>query len=115
MRRLVTHVVVHRPAGSVMLPAGAVLGDEDAALVTNPSAWVDDGAADDDGGAEDEDEGAGASGEVPSEAWTVAQIREWAEAHGVDLGRATTKADLLLIIGDELAAEGDAGRGAHVA
>ncbi|MDO4243799.1 MAG: hypothetical protein Q4C85_08610 [Actinomyces sp.] len=114
MKRLTSHVVIHRPAGSVMLPAGAVLGDEDAALVTNPAAYVDDGVVGDGGGDESAGEG-DAPGEVPSEAWTVAQIREWAEAHGVDLGRATTKADLLLIIGDELAAEGDAGRGAHVA
>lgn len=37
---------------------------------------------------------------TPTEDWKNAEIREWAEAHSVDLGGATTKADMLAAISD---------------
>lgn len=103
MRRLTTHVVVHRPAGSVMLPAGAALDDADAALVTNSACWVEDGTGETDAGDVGQDE------HTPDETWTIEQIRDWAEKTGIDLGKATKKSDLLLIIGDEI--DGDHGSG----
>jgi hypothetical protein len=36
--------------------------------------------------------------DFPDEAWKVADIKEWASAHEVDLGDATKKADLLAAI-----------------
>lgn len=35
---------------------------------------------------------------VPDESWKNDEIRTWAEAHGVDLGGATKKADMLAAI-----------------
>ena len=35
---------------------------------------------------------------APSMDWTAAQIKQYAEEHGVDLGGATTKADMLAAI-----------------
>lgn len=35
---------------------------------------------------------------VPSDDWKNAQIKDWAEAHQIDLGGATTKADMLAAI-----------------
>lgn len=34
----------------------------------------------------------------PSEAWTIAQLQAYADAHGYDLGDATKKADILAVI-----------------
>ncbi|MDO5502147.1 MAG: hypothetical protein Q4G67_03125 [Actinomycetia bacterium] len=36
-----------------------------------------------------------AAGDAPSESWTVAQLRAYADEHDVDLGEATRKADIL--------------------
>lgn len=36
--------------------------------------------------------------DVPDKSWNNAQIKEWAEAHDVDLGDATKKADMLAAI-----------------
>ena len=36
--------------------------------------------------------------DFPDEAWKVADIKEWASAHEVDLGDATKKADILAAI-----------------
>ncbi|MDO5500319.1 MAG: hypothetical protein Q4F67_11650 [Propionibacteriaceae bacterium] len=36
--------------------------------------------------------------EVPSESWTVAQIKQYADDRGIDLGGATVKADMLAVI-----------------
>lgn len=35
---------------------------------------------------------------VPDDSWKVAEIREWAKAHEVDLGDATKKADMLAAV-----------------
>jgi hypothetical protein len=35
---------------------------------------------------------------TPTEEWKNAEIRDWAEAHGVELNGATTKADMLAAI-----------------
>ena len=43
------------------------------------------------------DEG-GPEAAQPDESWLNADIRAWAEDHGVDLGSATTKADMLAVI-----------------
>ncbi|MCS6578254.1 hypothetical protein [Curtobacterium poinsettiae] len=37
---------------------------------------------------------------VPSEVWTVAEIDAWADAHGIDLTGAKTKAEKLAVIAD---------------
>ena len=37
---------------------------------------------------------------VPSEVWTVAEIDAWADAHGIDLSGAKTKAEKLAVIAD---------------
>jgi hypothetical protein len=37
-------------------------------------------------------------GPSPDETWKNADIKEWAESHGVDLGDATKKADMLAAI-----------------
>lgn len=39
-------------------------------------------------------------GVVPSEAWTVAEIEVWADAHGIDLAGAKTKPEKLAVIAD---------------
>ena len=98
-RRLATSVVVHRPAGSVLLPAGSVPAAVDAAMITNPACWGVDLDGDAPPSPDDGDTQA-----VPDASWKVAAIRQWATAHGVDLGSASRKSDLLLIIGDETAA-----------
>lgn len=43
----------------------------------------------------EEDEG---ESDSPDGSWKVAEIKEWAQAHGVDLGDATKKADILAAI-----------------
>jgi hypothetical protein len=40
----------------------------------------------------------GLSEDVPDESWKNADIKAWAEDHGVDLGDATKKADMLAAI-----------------
>ncbi|PZE34009.1 hypothetical protein DEJ21_14260 [Curtobacterium sp. MCSS17_006] len=37
---------------------------------------------------------------VPSEVWTVPEIDAWADAHGIDLSGAKTKAEKLAVIAD---------------
>lgn len=37
---------------------------------------------------------------VPSEAWTVPEIEAWADAHGIDLSGAKTKAEKLAVIAE---------------
>lgn len=102
MRRLAATVLVHRPAGSVMLPAGSVPGPDDAALITNPACWD----ADDDTGPET---GPGGEGDavVPDESWTITGIQAWAADHGVDLAGARKKEDLLMIVRDETSSRED--------
>ena len=36
---------------------------------------------------------------TPDESWTNADIKQYADDHGIDLGGATTKADMLAVIG----------------
>lgn len=36
--------------------------------------------------------------DLPDDSWKVAEIKEWAQAHEVDLGDATKKADILAAI-----------------
>lgn len=47
---------------------------------------------------EPEDDGAGCDSPRPTENSTVAEIREWAAAHGVELPRRATKAQMLAAI-----------------
>jgi len=52
-------------------------------------------------GAKDEDpvvEGPKADDAVPDDSWKVAEIKTWANDHGVSLGDATKKADMLAAI-----------------
>lgn len=89
MRRLATAVVVHRPAGSVMLPAGAAPSDEDAKLITNPACWID----------VDETPAPVADEEsTPDASWKAEDIRQWAKARGIDLGSAKKKSDMVAVI-----------------
>ena len=44
---------------------------------------------------EDQDE----PGDTPGESWTNAEIKQYADDNGIDLGGATTKADMLAVIG----------------
>lgn len=91
MRRLATSVAVHRPTGSVILPAGAVPSAADAKLITNPACWED--------GELPDDADQPASSDVrPQISWRADEIKEWAEANGIDLGPAKKKADMLDVI-----------------
>jgi len=38
--------------------------------------------------------------DAPNDSWKNAEIKEWAQDHGVDLGDATKKADMLAVISD---------------
>lgn len=97
VRRLATAVVVHHPAGSVLLPAGCAPAPEHAALVTNPACWDDDGDPPED--------------PAPDRSWTVDALRTWAHDHGIDLGAARTKADVLMVITDQTTGDPDAALG----
>ena len=98
MKRLITSVAVHRPAGSEVLPAGAVLDDDDAALITNPACWEESDSVD--SAEQDAEEDHEDFGEAPDDSWSKQRIMDWAAAHGIDLGAAKTKADMLMIIRD---------------
>ena len=85
-RKLAGYVHVHDSAG-----VSHVFGPDDevpaelAKLITNPSAWQAE---------QDDDE--------PSDSWTVADLRAYAELHDIDLGDATKKADILkAVTGDD--------------
>ena len=78
MRRLAATVLVHRPAGSVLLPAGCVPGP-----------------------------GGEGDAVVPDESWTITGIQAWAADHGVDLAGARKKEDLLMIVRDETSSRED--------
>ncbi|TLF72918.1 hypothetical protein [Nocardia cyriacigeorgica] len=89
-RKLAGYVHVHDSEG-----VSHVFGPEDdvpaelAKLITNPAAWqTDPGAAEEVGQVEQGDD-------EPSESWTVADLRAYAELHDIDLGDATKKADIL--------------------
>lgn len=105
-RRLATAVLVHRPAGSVMLPAGSVPEPEDAELITNPACWTHEPGAHEADPGTGTDEGTGPM-PTPDETWKVADLRAWAEHHGIDIGPAKTKDDILMVITDTLAGQGD--------
>ncbi|MEU9515915.1 hypothetical protein [Micromonospora sp. NPDC048169] len=86
-RKLAAFVHVHDAEGN-----SHVFGPDDlvperfAKLITNPAAWA----------AEPEPE-VDLDGE-PSESWTVAQLRAYADQYGVELGEATKKADILAVL-----------------
>ncbi|MFI6368703.1 hypothetical protein ACIBG0_38980 [Nocardia sp. NPDC050630] len=86
MRKLIAHVHVYDDEGNshVFGPGDDVPADV-AKRITNPDAW------------EPESD----NGE-PSESWTVADLKAYAELHEIDLGDATKKADILAAIaGDD--------------
>jgi hypothetical protein len=82
-RKLNTTVHIHDAQGQTL----HVFGPDDevpadlAKLITNPKVWAETDA----------------EGE-PSEAWTVAQLKAYADEHSIDLGDATKKADILAAI-----------------
>ncbi|WP_280201260.1 hypothetical protein [Nocardia cyriacigeorgica] len=90
-RKLAGYVHVHDSEG-----VSHVFGPEDdvpaelAKLITNPAAWQIDQVEESESVGQDEDD--------PSEAWTVADLRAYAELHDIDLGDATKKADILAAI-----------------
>ncbi|WP_280449962.1 hypothetical protein [Nocardia brasiliensis] len=83
MRKLTGFVHVHDDKGNsrVYGPGDDVPADV-AKRITNPDAW------------ESDDEGDG----EPSESWTVADLKAYAEQREIDLGDATKKADILAAI-----------------
>lgn len=90
-RKLAGYVHVHDSEG-----VSHVFGPDDdvpaelAKLITNPAAWQAEPAEQDD--------------DEPSDSWTVADLRAYAELHDIDLGDATKKADILkAITGDDSA------------
>ncbi|NEW40785.1 hypothetical protein GV794_01945 [Nocardia cyriacigeorgica] len=90
IRKLAGYVHVHDPDG-----VSHVFGPDDdvpaelAKLITNPAAWAAPEPTD-------------VPDDEPSDAWTVADLRAYADLHGIDLGEATKKADILAAIkGDD--------------
>ena len=63
----------------------------------DPAAEVED--QDEPGGTPDEVEDQDEPGGTPDESWTNAEIKQYADDNGIDLGGATTKADMLAVIG----------------
>jgi hypothetical protein len=92
MKKLATFVHVHDDEGNshVFGPNDTVPGWA-VKKITNPGVWADDPEAEADGD--------------PSEAWTVPQLRTYADGKDIDLGEATKKADILSAI--RAAEEGD--------
>ncbi|MGV9818418.1 hypothetical protein [Nocardia xishanensis] len=43
-------------------------------------------------------DGSNPDAEKPSDSWTIAQLSTYADAHSIDLGEATKKADILAVI-----------------
>ncbi|WP_280389307.1 Ish1 domain-containing protein [Nocardia wallacei] len=89
MARLRTFVHVHGEDGPHVfgpddnVPAWAVKA------ITNPGVWAEEPEA-----ATSTEAPAG----DPSESWTVAELKAYADEHGIDLGEATKKADILAAI-----------------
>lgn len=82
-RKLVTTVHVEDEAGTYhVFGPGDNVPDELAKRITNPAVWESNRDSDDD----------------PSESWTVADLKAYAELHDIDLGEATKKADILAVI-----------------
>lgn len=90
-------------AGGRVFPAGTAREGEAAKVVPAGEWWsdfatpgetevqVDQAAV--------EVEGQDEPGETPDDSWTNADIKRYADDNGIDLGGATTKADMLAVIG----------------
>lgn len=82
----------------------SVIPEEIAARITNPKVWVDD----DDTplvvpGVQETAAPAGPArpaGELPTEDWTVKELREYAKAHEVTLGEAKAKDQILAVLAE---------------
>ncbi|PEH74635.1 hypothetical protein CRM89_00345 [Nocardia sp. FDAARGOS_372] len=82
-RQLIAHVHVYDGDGRAhVFGPGDNVPDELAKRITNPAVWESNRDSDDD----------------PSESWTVADLKAYAELHDIDLGEATKKADILAVI-----------------
>ena len=86
-------------AGGRVFPAGTTR--DDAKGVPDGDWWSDFTTPDESPAEEpgsDEVEDQDEPGGTPDESWTNAEIKQYAEDHGVDLGGATTKADMLAVL-----------------
>ena len=105
MAAILTRAVL---AGGRVFPAGTTREGEAAKVVPAGDWWSDFTTPDETLGADEtgetpdeagEVEGQDETGETPDESWTNADIKQYADDHGIDLGGATTKADMLAVIG----------------
>ncbi|MFC9786438.1 hypothetical protein [Rhodococcus sp. NPDC127528] len=93
MARLATHVHVPDESGTYhVFGPGDDVPAWAAEVITNPAAW--DGDAPD---PVDTDDAADLDG-GPSDSWKVPELKAYAAEHGIELGEATKKADILAAI-----------------
>lgn len=87
-------------AGGRVFPAGAAREGEAAKAIPAGDWWSDftapsEARVNKAGEVEGQDE----RDETPDDSWTNAEIKQYADDNGIDLGSATTKADMLAVIG----------------
>ena len=102
---MVAHLTKSVLAGGRAFPAGTAREGEAAKVVPAGEWWSDfttTGETPHEVQVEQatvEVEGQDEPGSTPGESWTNAEIKQYADDNGIDLGGATTKADMLAVIG----------------
>jgi hypothetical protein len=94
MRRVTMKTLYAGPTRSVAAGATDEFEDDEAEALVAGGYGVYEG----DTRPKPESTAAQAEDTQPSEAWTVGRLKEWAAEHGIDLGGATKKADVLAAI-----------------